>query len=98
MGKAPNVEMTAVDKKYWDDSLELEFLRAGDGALVSTLNGKGASNVKYEGVYANRKQPPEVEGQPPEGQPPKAPSEVASTGHLSLDTLGGEAKPESFLR
>ena len=47
MGKAPNVEMTAVDKKYWDDSLELEFLRAGDGALVSTLNGKGASNVKF---------------------------------------------------
>ena len=87
MGKAPNVEMTAVDKKYWDDSLELEFLRAGDGALVSTLNGKQTSSMR-EFMRTENNHPKSKDNHPKDNHPK----------HLSLDSLGGEAKPESFLR
>ena len=94
MGEAPNEEMIELGQKYGEDSLKLEFPIEGPGALVVTLNRGGASNVKYEGVYVSRRQPPEVEGQPPEGHPPRVSSEVAS---IDTTTLDGVATPKSFV-
>lgn len=90
MGEAPNAEMIALGKKYGEDSLKLEFPTEGLGALLVTLNGR-----KYEGVYVSRRQPPEVEGQPPEGHPPRVSSEVASISDTT--TLGRAATPNSFV-
>ena len=90
MGEAPNEEMIELGKKYGEDSLKLEFPIEGPGALVVTLNGR-----KYEGVYVSRRQPPEVEGQPPEGHPPRVSSEVASISDTT--TLGRAATPNSFV-
>ena len=90
--------MPKVDENYKNDNAKFQMPELSGLYLLVTLNGEGATNVKYEQVGVAKEQPPGVGLQSPATRPPSPPPELqpllatrppssSSSSSSSLDSM-----------
>jgi len=88
-------KMPKVDENHKRDNAKFQFPESDGLDLLVTLNGEGASNVKYEGVCVGVDQPGV---QSPEVVSTRPPSSSSSLSLDRVSTTGNEVFPQPFVR